>query len=67
MRTKEQLRAAHGTPREFSDAVWRACDELWCTTSEAQAAIAKYSAEYTAAPDSLGEPPTVAGGERTER
>lgn len=50
MKTKEELRAAHGTPEEFEAAVWRAANDLFITDDEARAGIEKYRAEYAAAP-----------------
>jgi hypothetical protein len=49
MKTTEELRKAHGTPREFADAVWRAVGEI--SIAEASAAIAKYQREYDEAVD----------------
>lgn len=49
MNTIEQLREKSGTPEEFAAACNRACDDLFCTTEERDAAIAKYSAEWAMA------------------
>lgn len=54
MKTKKQLRAAHGTPDEFAQACLRAANDLFITDDEARAATAKYRAEYEAAPDTSG-------------
>lgn len=57
MTTKDELRAAHGTPDEFAAACIRAASDLFCTDEEAMVAIAKYRAEYDAAPPvPKGEP-----------
>lgn len=50
MKTKEELREAHGTPDEFERACVRASNDLFITDDEARAAVAKYRAEYEAAP-----------------
>lgn len=50
MKTQEQLRAEHGTPEEFEAAVIRAANDLFVTDDEARAAIARYRAQYEAAP-----------------
>ncbi len=50
MKTQEELRAEHGTPDEFAAVVNQAADDLFCTTEEANAAIAKYRVEYAVAP-----------------
>ncbi len=49
--TKAELRKAHGTPARFAEACNRAADDLMITTAECEAGIAKYNAEYEAAPD----------------
>jgi hypothetical protein len=46
---QERLRAAHGTPREFEAAVWRAYADLFVTHDEAVAGIQKYRDEWEAA------------------
>lgn len=35
-----------GTPTQFEISVWRACDDLFCTASEARVAIKKYRHEW---------------------
>jgi hypothetical protein len=60
--TKEELRQKHGTPAEFEAAVIRAANDLFCTDDEARAAIAKYRAEYEAAPSD--RTPRAKDGER---
>lgn len=49
--TKEELRKKHGTPKEFEDAIWRACNDLFITDSEAIDAIKKYEKEWESAKD----------------
>ena len=44
MSKTEALRLAHGTPAEFSRAVWAALGEI--SVAEAAAAIAKYEQEW---------------------
>ena len=47
MTTKQdELTAKHGTPAEFSKAVWQACNDLWITPDEAVAGIRKYESEW---------------------
>lgn len=46
---QEKLKEKHGTPEEFEKAVWRACDDLFCTVAEAKAAIEKYRTEWVEA------------------
>ena len=41
----EELERKHGTLEQFSAAVWRASDQLFCTHEEAIAAIEKYKLE----------------------
>ena len=62
MKTKNELREAHGTPEEFERAVWAASNDLFVTDDEARAAILKYRAEYAAAPDG----PTPSAGTKEE-
>lgn len=50
MKTKEELRAAHGTPDEFKAACIRAANDLFITDEEAFRAVEKYRAAYEAAP-----------------
>lgn len=49
--TEEQstLKERHGTPLEFSDAIWQACNDLFITTDEAVRAIRDYRDEWNAA------------------
>ena len=61
MKTQEELRAAHGTPDEFAFAVSHACNDLFCTIAEANTAIAKYRAEYEAAPLTAPSGPAASG------
>jgi hypothetical protein len=49
-KTQAELTAAHGTPDQFAEAVNKAADQLFCTTDEANAAIAKYREEWNTAP-----------------
>lgn len=44
--TQEELREAHGTPEQFAEAVWNACNDLFVTTDEAVAAIQGYNDLY---------------------
>jgi hypothetical protein len=48
-RTRVEMRAHHRHPDQFAEACMRAWD--MCTEEEAQVAIAKYRAEYDAAPE----------------
>ena len=41
----EELERKHGTLEQFSAAVWRASDQLFCTHKKAIAAIEKYKLE----------------------
>lgn len=43
---QKQLAKVHGTPEEFADATWQACDNLYITTTEAVDAIQKYKQEW---------------------
>jgi hypothetical protein len=43
---QHELAAAHGTPEEFSRALWNAYGDLWISSDEARAAIAKYRQEW---------------------
>ena len=43
---QEQIITAHGTLKEFSDAVWAACEDLFITRLEAMMAIEKYKMEW---------------------
>ncbi len=45
---QERMAKAHGTPREFSAAVWAAMPEF-LSWAEAEDAVAKYQAEWDAA------------------
>ncbi len=47
---RRAMRIAHGTPNDFADKVMAAVG-TWISEVEAVAAIAKYSAEYAAAPE----------------
>lgn len=48
--TRTEKAAAHGTPEEFEKAVGRAQADGFVTADEAVATIARYRAEYEAAP-----------------
>jgi hypothetical protein len=50
-KTRAELQTAHGTPAEFEAAVWAAHAQLFVTTEEAEAAIAKYRDEWNLAPE----------------
>lgn len=50
VKTKEQLRADHGTPNEFEAACNRAANDRFLTTAEATAAVSRYRTAYEAAP-----------------
>ena len=50
IKTREELTAKHGTPKEFERAVWAAWAQLFVTTAEAEKAIVKYRDEWLAAP-----------------
>lgn len=43
---QEKLAKKHGTPEEFRDNIWEACNDLFITTEEAHAAINKYNDEW---------------------
>jgi hypothetical protein len=49
MPTRAELEARHGTPEAFERAVWKAHADLFITTGEAEAAIAKYRTEWKVA------------------
>lgn len=49
-KTKSEMRATHGTPREFAEAANRAADQVMCTTAECNAAIKRYESLYEEAP-----------------
>lgn len=51
MKTKSELRRAHGTPVEFEIAVKRAWIDGYVSFDEAIQACEKYETEYAAAPD----------------
>ena len=51
VKTKTELRHAHGTPVQFAKAIWKAHADLFITTTEAQIAINHYKVEYDNAPD----------------
>lgn len=44
--TKQELEHKHGTPEEFAEAVWLACDNLMITPMEAREAITNYWKEW---------------------
>lgn len=48
--TKEAKAREHGTPQEFSKAVWKAQADGFVTAEEALDTIRRYNAEYEAAP-----------------
>ena len=58
---QKELADKHGTPEEFSQAVWRSCDSLEITVTEAVVAIAKYDDEFREA--GLKKERTHEGGE----
>ena len=45
------MRAVHGTPAEFAEAVWNASDGLMISDAEADEAVRKYRREWAAAPE----------------
>lgn len=54
MKTKAELRQAHGTPVQFRRAVNKAIAQGTVGITEGQAAVLKYNREYAAAPDERG-------------
>ena len=46
---QKELAEKHGTPEQFEKAIWKAWDDLFITSGEADAAIKKYRAEWDAA------------------
>lgn len=40
--TKRELEYRHGTPEEFSEALWLACDQMTITPADAKEAILAY-------------------------
>ena len=46
---QKELAYKHGTPEQFEKAIWKAWDDLFITSDEADAAIKKYRAEWDAA------------------
>jgi hypothetical protein len=56
MPTLAELRTRHGTLEEFERAVWAAHAQLFVTTDEAVAGIAKYRAEWIAAGGTVPQP-----------
>jgi hypothetical protein len=68
---QKELAEKHGTPEQFEKAIWKAWDDLFLTSSVADAAIKRYRSEWDAAawvstsnaPDDL---PAVAGKVRRD-
>ena len=46
---QKELAEKHGTPEQFEKAIWKAWDDLFISSNEADAAIKKYRAEWDAA------------------
>ena len=53
--TQDELRARHGAPEAFEQAVWRAYAQLFITYDEAVDAIAIYRQEWDEAAKPTGE------------
>ena len=49
--SRETLTQNHGTPAEFAEAIWAACDQLFITPGEAARGIRDYAREWHAAPE----------------
>lgn len=47
--TKKELEDRHGTPEEFAEAVWAACEHLMVTPMEAKESVSEYWKEWEAA------------------
>jgi hypothetical protein len=43
---QQELAEKQGTPEQFEEAIWKACDDLFITTQEAVAAINRYENEW---------------------
>ena len=43
---QQELAEKHGTPEQFEEAIWKACDDLFITTQESVAAINRYKNEW---------------------
>ncbi len=43
---QKELEKKHGTPEQFKNATWKACDDLAITTQESVVAINDYKCEW---------------------
>lgn len=55
-RDRAEMRIAHGTPEEFTAAVYRALGEI--SVEESNVAISRYEREWAAAPENHTPPPS---------